>query len=339
MIDQFIVAVTEASQVAEVRRQVAALAGQLSFGESDLGRLAILVTEAATNLVKHAVQGEIVVRPLECQHRVGIEILALDKGPGIMNLAESLRDGHSTAGSPGTGLGAMSRLASPFDLHSVPGKGTALWAQLWVGRDTAAERGDLLDVGVVCKARPGETICGDAWDSASYLGRQMYLVADGLGHGLGAASAAREAIRIFQANLQHSPARILNAVHGALRSTRGAVLAIAELDPEKESVRYAGIGNISGVIVAAGSTHHLVSMNGTAGHDVHKLREFSYPFPNSSLLVLHSDGLNTHWNLDHYPGLIAKPPSLIAGVLYRDHQRLSDDVTVLVAKAGSSPND
>src|SRR5262245_18331314 len=338
MTDQFVVAVTEASQVAEVRRQVAALASQLRFNESALGRLAIVVTEAATNLAKHAMQGEIVVRSLEAQNRAGIEILALDKGPGITNLTESLRDGHSTAGSPGTGLGAMSRLASPFDLHSVPGKGTALWARLWVGIDAGREPANLLDVGVVCKARPGEAICGDAWDTAKILGRVMYLVADGLGHGLGAASAAREAIRIFQANLQHGLARILEAAHEALGSTRGAFLGIAELDPEQKLVRYAGIGNISGAIVAAGSSRHLVTMNGTVGHDVHKIREFSYPFPNSSLLMLHSDGLNTHWNLDHYPGLIAKPPSLIAGVLYRDHQRGNDDVTVLVAKSGSSPS-
>jgi len=51
------------------------------------------------------------------------------------------------------------------------------------------------------------------------------------------------------------------------------------------------------------------------------------------MLVLHSDGLVSHWSLDAYPGLAARDPSLIAGILYRDFTRGRDDVTVVVAKA------
>ena len=127
MTEQFIFAVTEASQAAEVRRHVAALAGKLGFSETDAGKAAIVATEAATNLAKHAVQGEIVVRSLVAPDRNGIEILALDKGPGMVNVAQSLRDGYSTAGSPGTGMGAMSRLAGSFDLHSAPGRARQYW--------------------------------------------------------------------------------------------------------------------------------------------------------------------------------------------------------------------
>ena len=63
----------------------------------------------------------------------GVEILALDKGPGIRDLERSLRDGYSTAGGAGTGLGAISRLSSEFDVYSPPGKGTALLARIWPG--------------------------------------------------------------------------------------------------------------------------------------------------------------------------------------------------------------
>ena len=108
---------------------------------------------------------------------------------------------------------------------------------------------------------------------------------------------------------------------------------VAEIDLVQNCVRYAGVGNISGVIVSNGSSRHLVSTNGTVGHDVRKVQEFSYPFPDNALLVLHSDGLTSHWNMDAYPGLIVKPPSLIAGVLYRDFQRGNDDVTVVAARA------
>ena len=335
MTEQFVFAVTEASQVAEVRRQVAALASKLGFNPTEVGKAAIVATEAATNLAKHAVQGEVIVRLLEDQDRSGIEILALDKGPGMVNVAQSLRDGYSTAGSPGTGMGAMSRLARSFDLYSDPTKGTAVLAEVWSGRASASKSPDPVDVGVVCRAKRNEVVCGDGWGAASFPGRVLLLVVDGLGHGLGAATAAQEAIRIFRSNSQHSPARIVEAAHAALRSTRGAVLGIAEIDLTQKLVRYSGVGNISGVIVSDRSSRHLVSTNGTIGHDVRKVQEFSYPFPDNASLVLHSDGLKSHWNLETYPGLIVKPPGLIAGILYRDYQRGNDDVTVVAARATS----
>ena len=77
----------------------------------------------------------------------------------------------------------------------------------------------------------------------------------------------------------------------------------------------------------------MVSYNGTVGHEVRKIREFTYLWPKGGLLVMHSDGLGTQWRLDRYPGLIARHPSLIAGVLYRDFNRGRDDVTVLVASS------
>ena len=332
MTEQFIFAVTEMSQVAEVRRQVVALASKLGFNPTEVGKAALVATEAATNLAKHAVQGEVLIRLLEDQDRSGIEILALDKGPGMVNVAQSLRDGYSTAGSPGTGMGAMRRLARSFDLHSDP-KGTALLAEVWSGRACEGRSPDSMDVGVVSRAKRNEVVCGDGWGAASFTGRVLLLVVDGLGHGLGAATAAQEAIRIFRSNSQHGPARIVEAAHAALRSTRGAVLGIAEIDLGQKLVRYAGIGNISGVIVSDGSSRHLVSTNGTVGQDVRKVQEFSYPFRTDAVLVLHSDGLTSHWNLSNYPGLLRKAPALIAGILYRDYQRGTDDVTVLAARA------
>jgi hypothetical protein len=232
-------------------------------------------------------------------------------------------------------MGAMSRLASSFDLHSDPTKGTAVLAEVWSGRASEAKSPDPVEVGVVCRAKRNEVVCGDGWGAAYLPGLVLLLVVDGLGHGLGAATAAQEAIRSFRSNPQHGPARIVEAAHAALRSTRGAVLGIAEINLSQKLVRYAGVGNISGVIVSDGSSRHLVSTNGTVGHDVRKVQEFSYPCPDNALLVLHSDGMKSHWNLETYPGLIVKPPGLIAGILYRDYQRGNDDVTVVAARATS----
>src|SRR5262249_39127646 len=141
-----------------------------------------------------------------------------------------------------------------------------------------------------------------------------------------------EAVRVFRENARLDPAAILDLIHGALRSTRGAAVAVVEVDRANEQVRCAGVGNISGTILAAGASRGPVWHKGTVGHALHKVQEFAYPFPAGALLVLHSDGLATSWRLDRYPGLAARHPSLVAGVLYRDFKRGRDDVTVLVAR-------
>jgi len=152
-----------------------------------------------------------------------------------------------------------------------------------------------------------------------------------LGHGADAAAAAMTAVNALRTRPQLAPAALIEFAHGALRSTRGAALAVADLDLSRE-VRYAGIGNISGVLHAQGGVRHLVSHSGIVGHEARKIQEFVYPWSQDALLIMHSDGLATHWNLDQYPGLAGRHPSLIAGVLYRDFTRGHDDVTVIVAK-------
>ena len=122
-------------------------------------------------------------------------------------------------------------------------------------------------------------------------------------------------------------------MHAALRSTRGAAVAAVEIDIDGGTLRYAGVGNIAGAVLANGASRSMVSHNGTVGHEARHFQEFSCPFPPGAVLVMHSDGLASRWNLDPYPGLIARDPALIAGVLYRDFQRGRDDVTVLAVRA------
>jgi hypothetical protein len=86
-------------------------------------------------------------------------------------------------------------------------------------------------------------------------------------------------------------------------------------------------GTRPGPAWASGSAH-----NGIAGHEARRIHEFSYPFPDDGLLVLHSDGLKSQWSLDGYPGLAERDPALIAGILFRDFNRGRDDVTVVVAR-------
>lgn len=328
---QIQLAVTEASQAGEARRTAVTLAERLGFDEPLRGKVALVVTEAASNLAKHAVGGELLLRPLEEGGRTGLEVLALDRGPGMADPALCLRDGYSSAGTAGKGLGAILRLADTWDLHTLPGRGTALLARLW-GRSGPAQPPPGLEVGAVCLPKPGETVCGDAWTQEMLGPRCLLLVADGLGHGPAAATAAQEAIRLFQRALRLDPVSLLQTLHAGLRGTRGAAVAAVELDREQQLVRFAGVGNISGTLISPAGSRHLASHNGTVGHEARRFQEFTYPWTPQSLLVLHSDGLGSQWRLDAYPGLVQRAPSLVAGVLYRDFKRGRDDVTVVVAR-------
>jgi serine phosphatase RsbU (regulator of sigma subunit) len=157
-------------------------------------------------------------------------------------------------------------------------------------------------------------------------------VVDGLGHGWQAAEAAHEALRIFRKGTHLRPGILLESAHQALRSTRGAAMAIAEIDRDQGIVRYAGVGNISGAVIAGGTRSNMVSHNGIVGHQARKFQEFLYKWPPGALLVMHSDGLGTQWKLDEYAGLAQRDPSVISAVLYRDFTRGRDDVTVLAAR-------
>jgi anti-sigma regulatory factor (Ser/Thr protein kinase) len=320
------IAVDDPTQVGEARRAAALTCRQLGFDEELSGRVSIIVTEAAANVVRHGGRGEVLLRALDAPPHRGFEMLALDRGPGIGDVARALEDGHSTGGTPGTGLGAIRRLSTVFEVYTAPGHGTAVLSQVWT---SSAPR--TLAHGAVCLAKPGEEESGDVWalDRVGHTWR--LLVADGLGHGPDAREAA---VCIGEALLRApaGPSRALETAHLAARHTRGAAAALAEVEEGSSTLRYAGVGNVAGLLVRPTGTQSLVSLNGTLGQGPARTREFTYPVPPGSLVILSSDGLGTRWALEAYPGLVMRHPSLIAGVLYRDFTRRRDDVTVVVMR-------
>lgn len=331
---QRLVRIDQAADVGEARRQAADIAAMLGFDATAAGALALGVTEAGMNIVKHARDGCILARALPRDPGSAIEVLALDRGPGMSNLAQCMRDGYSTAGSPGTGLGALRRMTGELQIVSTPGKGTAL--RFEVQGNAAHRSNEPLAVGAVCVPKAGETACGDAWALVGERGMQTLLVVDGLGHGVDAAAAANVAVD-FVLRAGHGPeaTELMARLHQAMRATRGAAAAAIVLDRARQSGEICGIGNIAATVRHAGTTRKLVSHNGIVGHQSRKLQAFPFAFEPGSLLIVHSDGLDTRWRLEDYPGLENAHPALIAGVLYRDHQRGRDDATVVVVRGDS----
>jgi anti-sigma regulatory factor (Ser/Thr protein kinase) len=327
---QWLTEIVDASHAGEARRVAVECATSIGMNETDRGKVAIAVTEMATNLVKHARQGKIVCESV-CQNDVcGLRVMAFDKGPGIQNISAALQDGYSTYGSSGNGLGAIRRQATKFDLYSVPGLGTCVVAEFWPQKNLKSDAS--FSLGVVSVAVRGEVACGDGWGIRASLGHSFFMVVDGLGHGILAAEAAREAERVMTSSSETSAAGILRDCHDALKKTRGAAAAIAGISREKGTLTYAGVGNISATVIDGPTRRGIASHNGTLGHQMHKIQEFTMPWNSESILIMHSDGLGTKWDLNQYPGLATKHPSIIAAVLYRDFYRERDDVTVMIAK-------
>jgi anti-sigma regulatory factor (Ser/Thr protein kinase) len=330
------------SHVGEARRIITALARSLGFDEQGCGKIGLVVSEAVSNVVKHAGSGELLAQSVDLDGSIALDLLVLDKGPGMADPARCLRDGYSTAGTPGTGLGAISRLADSFELHSLPTVGTALWLRIHSSCDrlksrtsrSSSKEAGVLEVAGLRASRSGETVCGDSWAVEHHSRNSLLMVADGLGHGPFAAEASQEAVRVFREHASDEPGVILDWMHRALKPTRGAAVGIAAVDVANRSLRFAGVGNIAGTVYVNSTSRSTVSQNGTVGHELRRIQEFDYPFPPGALLVMHSDGLSAHWKLDRYPGLVTRNLPLVAGVLYRDFKRGRDDVTVLAAREG-----
>lgn len=319
--------VVESSQPSAARFAAQEAAETSGFSSDDVYRVGIVATELATNLVKHATGGELLVRGGFAGQHGEVELIALDHGPGIADLAGALSDGHSTAGTPGNGLGAIRRMSDEVDMHSQAGKGTIIMARLRSGR-AAAPEARRFQFGGVSVPIDGEQVCGDAWQTRQRRESAFFAVVDGLGHGLHAHEAARGAIGTIDEQADVDLPSMLKAMHDGIRHTRGAAGALAEI--RSRVIRFAGVGNVAGSISRPGLTRQTVSLSGTLGHDARQIREYSYPWEPDALFVMCSDGLVTHWSLDDYRGVRQRHPVVVAAALYRDFTRHRDDTTVVV---------
>jgi anti-sigma regulatory factor (Ser/Thr protein kinase) len=316
----------DATRVGAVRRAATAMASALGFAAHQVADLAIITTELATNLVKHAREGTMHVRPVRDADEAGVQLVSIDSGPGMADVARSQVDGESTTGTLGIGLGAVSRLADRCEIYSQPGRGTIVVAELWCGKPPAARPW----ADGIKRPLAGELVSGDGFAHRMRGNRYQVMVCDGLGHGPMAAAASQAAFGAFHDAPDCPPADVVKHLNGALGHTRGAALAVAEIDPGAEAVRLCGLGNISATVISDGERRGMVSLPGIAGHHRSGVREFGYPFPRDAILVMHSDGVSERWKLDGYRGI--ESPLLIAATVLRDAGVRRDDACVLVAR-------
>ncbi|MDQ2668658.1 MAG: anti-sigma regulatory factor [Gemmatimonadota bacterium] len=329
--------IDESSQIGDARRYASALGLAQGLDSDAIGRLAILVTEAATNILRHGHGGMLVLRSLLHSDAAVIEVLALDKGPGIPNIDRAMADGYSSGGTAGQGLGAIRRLSEVFAIHSQRGLGTAILARVSqrAHASSRAVRTPTLDdrLGVVCVPMRGEVECGDHWEVVASRERLTVMLVDGLGHGPEAAVAAASATRTFRAQADRSHEAIFSALDAGMHGTRGAALSVVTVEAPPAAVTFTGVGNVDARLTGGRATQYLVPQNGIVGHGMPPLRSTRASWSPGGHLVMHSDGIPARWRMDAYQGVPAHP-GLLAGMIYRDFARERDDVTVVVLGEG-----
>jgi len=330
-IDHFSMFIQSENQIAEARRHAESMLRENNFNAEKMNKAALAITEIASNLVKHTeCGGTLSVNILEADSNLGVEILAFDHGNGMSDVSKCLADGFSTTKTLGAGLGAIKRVTTNFAIYSAPKLGTLLLCELWHPSFLRQKNDDYL-IGAVALPSLGQVVCGDAWSTSEKPQRTVMLLADGLGHGDAAAIAARKAVAVFKASTELKPVQILQAIHEHLQDTRGAVVAIACLDPVQKNIHYVSVGNITATLITATSKNKLFTHNGIVGLNMPTITESIYPLAERDYLIMHSDGLDSNWSLDQYPNLPCDNPTVIAGLLCRDFRKQSDDVTVIVA--------
>jgi anti-sigma regulatory factor (Ser/Thr protein kinase) len=325
--------VEDASAVPACRMIVQAMAERLRFPAARAGQLALAVTEAASNLHKHAEQGSLLLCVNRDGPQPGIDLVTIDAGPGVRDVGAAVRDGHSTAGTLGIGLGAIRRLADFADLYSRPGHGTALAARFRVvsaGGPAAAPAGVAARWAGLVRPITGETECGDAYGAVEADGAVTAVLCDGLGHGPLAAAAAAAGVAAVLDDPAAEPAALLERAHGRMSGTRGGAVGIVRIAGER--ARFAGLGNVAASVVSDGQRKSMISIPGIAGHQARTIRQFEYEAPPGSAIVLHSDGVSSRWEAAALPGLEARDPLLIAAVLLAEAGVHRDDAGVLVLK-------
>lgn len=323
------VPITDASSIGEARRAGLLAAERLGLDTVKCGEFALLATEVSRNVLLHGGGGHTLIFGRTNHHGPVARILALDRGPGIADVTQAMEDGYSTAGTMGAGLGAIKRIASSMEIFTAC-NGTIVFAEL-----AAAAPQNHFQIAGLAVPFPGERLCGDGWAYHQSDDRLLILLVDGLGHGPDAADAAAEAIATFRKRVDRTPSEILSYVHDALKKTRGAAGAVAEIRSSDKTLAFAGVGNTVAVFMDAHSSRNLISHNGTLGMATPKIQEFRVEWPADGILVMHSDGLQSKWDLSSYSGLMARHAAVIGGALFRDFRRQRDDASVVVVKACS----
>lgn len=321
------------SNVGAARVGFRTLAESIGFDPVACEEVALVTTELATNLIKHAQGGKLTLTPLDDGGRVGLEIESRDSGPGIADVEQALADRFSTTGTRGTGLGGVNRLMDELDITSKHGRGTRIACRKWVRQHPSSIRPCPLAFGVATRPRQPGADNGDAFVVKQWAESALVGVIDGLGHGQFAHCAAQAARQYVESHFDLPLDQIFRGAGRACRATRGVVMALARFDWGQGQLAFASVGNIEARVFPSSELFPFAIRRGVIGLNAPSPVVTEHPWSPGNVLVLHSDGLRTHWSCKDFPGVAEQPAQTLAQEFLRLLAKEEDDATVIVVRS------
>ncbi len=327
--------IEERSFIAYIKREIHATVVLARFSQRQVAEIDIIVSELSSNLVKHANGGELLYRCFNWGERDStFEIFVIDSGPGISDPQRMMRDGVSTTGTLGHGLGSVSRLSTFSQVYSIPGWGTIVYSRISTNKDKFIENSTMnLDIRSLCVNKPKELVCGDGFVVKTNKTNTQIFFGDGLGHGANAEAAVKAAARSFMETKEEEPVEILRQMHDAVRRTRGLVATVASYNNKNNEWKLCGVGNILTRMYSGIQYKNYMSYNGTLGLNIPtSMKDSVIQAEKNQHLTMCSDGIRTRWDLNRYPSIYKYDSKILAACIYKDYSRRTDDASVLIAK-------
>jgi anti-sigma regulatory factor (Ser/Thr protein kinase)/serine/threonine protein phosphatase PrpC len=325
------VPVQATSDVRRARDAAFGLARELAFTERVREEIALVVTELATNLLRHAKHGVITVSATESGPRRGILIQSDDEGPGIADIERAMTDGYSTAGGLGMGLGSVNRLMDDVEIGPRERGGLHVACHRWLRPQEAVVFERRLAVGVASRPRRLSEENGDSFLMKQWEGSALVGVIDGLGHGPFAHRASQTARHYVETHYDQPLQTLFRGAGRACRATRGVVMALAHFDFALRKIRIANIGNVEVRLVNDSENINPILRRGIVGLNAPEAVVSEFPWGPKSFLIMHSDGISTRWKWSDFEATAKDGLNHVAQRFLQALAKPEDDATVLVA--------
>ncbi len=309
------------------------LARDIRFSETECEQIALAASELASNLVRHANGGTLRVAAVADGPRKGVALETCDEGPGIAHPDRALTDGFSTAGGLGTGLGTVHRIMDELDFSSRPAGGLKVSCCRWMRPSTRPVFPRQLTFGVATRARRHEVQNGDAFVLRVWADAALAGVIDGLGHGEHAEHAAHAARAYVEDHFDQPLRRLFEGVAVVCKRTRGVVMALARFDLQGGRIQIASIGNVEVRLFGGPRPTNIIVRRGILGVNAPGAVVTSHDWSDDTILVMHSDGLHTHWTLNDLPRVVWAVPAEAAQALLTAQGKDDDDATAVVVRS------
>lgn len=322
--------VIDEASLTMVRDRIKQVAAEGGVATEIADRALLVATELGRNHLRHARAGRIAVRTITRGEHRGLELVAADRGLGILDIATAIDALPRTEGTLGLGVGAVRRLSSEVDFDIRIGEGTHVRARLF---DEAVPR--RREVGIYGRPHEEEKVSGDHARVHRAGDALVLSVCDGLGHGPIARDASIAAMQVFDDTYDDSPSNILEECHRRGGDTRGVVMGICRVAEDAGTLEVSSVGNIDVQVCGPRAVRRFGGSSAVVGgrrSTVIRVRTDRALLSQGELVILTTDGISSKLAIEDDLALLRMHPIVVAQRIMERFGRTNDDALVLVAR-------